>query len=82
MRYSLEIVFLALVLLTSFTFFLGKMTDINSLILLLILLTTLIKGLSITEVFMGLNAVRNKYRLIPIFWLFFVLFSIGMAFFL
>jgi hypothetical protein len=74
-------VYFTLILLTVFAFILGKISSISNFMIIILLLSTLIKGYLIIDYFMGLKDVRAKYRLIPILWLVLVLGGIGFSFF-
>jgi hypothetical protein len=81
MKYYLEWVYFTLILLTVFAFILGKISSISNFMIIILLLSTLIKGYLIIDYFMGLKDVRAKYRFIPIVWLVLVLGGIGFSFF-
>jgi hypothetical protein len=66
--------------LTVFAFILGKISSISNFMIIILLLSTLIKGYLIIDYFMGLKEVRAKYRFIPILWLVLVLGGIGFSF--
>ena len=55
---------------------------VGSFVIAVLLITTFIKGQIIIDYFMGLKDVRFKYRAIPIIWLFFVLFFVGIAYYI
>jgi hypothetical protein len=80
MKYYLEWVYFTLILLTVFAFILGKISSISNFMIIILLLSTLIKGYLIIDYFMGLKEVRAKYRFIPILWLVLVLGGIGFSF--
>jgi hypothetical protein len=79
-KYYLEWVYFTLILLTVFAFILGKISSISNFMIIILLLSTLIKGYLIIDYFMGLKEVRAKYRFIPILWLVLVLGGIGFSF--
>ena len=60
----------------------GWLKLVNSLFVSLLLLSTFIKGQLVSEYFMGLKEVTLKYRIIPTIWLFIVLSSIAIAYYL
>jgi hypothetical protein len=80
-KYYLEWVYFTLISLTVFAFILGKISSISNFMIIILLLSTLIKGYLIIDYFMGLKDVRAKYRFIPIVWLVLVLGGIGFSFF-
>jgi len=75
-------IWITLVLLTLFAFLVGWLKLVNSLFVSLLLLSTFIKGQLVSEYFMGLKEVTLKYRIIPTIWLFIVLSSIAIAYYL
>ena len=74
--------YLALLFLTLFAFLSGWLEAINSIVIASILVTTFIKGQIIIDYFMGLKDVKFKYRMLPAVWLLFVLFMIGVAYYM
>ena len=75
-------VWIILILLTLFAFLLGWLKLVNSLFVSILLVTTFIKGQLVSDYFMGLKEVTLKYRMIPTIWLFIVLSSIAIAYYL
>jgi len=75
-------VWITLVILTLFAFLVGWLKLVNSLFVFILLVTTFIKGQLVSEYFMGLKNVTLKYRMIPTIWLFIVLSSIAIAYYL
>ncbi|WP_373032332.1 cytochrome C oxidase subunit IV family protein [Sulfurovum sp.] len=75
-------IWIILVLLTLFAFLVGWLKLVNSLFVSILLLTTFIKGQLVSEYFMGLKRVTLNYRVIPTIWLFIVLSSIAIAYYL
>ena len=82
LKYTLEIVWFTLVLLTIFAFLLGYLNTINTSLVALLLVSTFIKGQLVIDYFMGLKNVRLRYRVIPGFWLLTVLSLIVTAYYL
>jgi len=75
-------IYIILVFLTLFAFLAGLLGLVSSSIVAILLVTTFIKGQLIVDYFMGLEDVQFKYRVIPIAWLIFVLFFIGIAYYM
>ncbi len=75
-------VWLALVLLTLLTYAAGRAGLGGRLVIAGLLLSVLIKGQLIADVFMGLRGVRNPWRWIVTGWLVSVVTLIGVAFIL
>ncbi len=75
-------IWIILVILTLFAFLVGWLKLVNSLFVFILLVTTFIKGQLVSEYFMGLKNVTLKYRMIPTIWLFIVLSSIAIAYYL
>jgi hypothetical protein len=75
-------IYITLVVLTLFAFLSGWLGFVGSIVVAMLLVTTFIKGQLIVDYFMGLKDVQFKYRVIPIAWLFFVLFFIGIAYYI
>lgn len=75
-------IYIILVFLTLFAFLAGWIGLVSSSIVAILLVTTFIKGQLIIDYFMGLKDVQFKYRVIPIAWLIFVLFFIGIAYYM
>ncbi len=73
-------VWLILILLTFFAFAVGKLELGGTTIIVMILLSTLIKGQMIVDYFMGLHRVGWKWRLILYTWLLLVTGMIGFAY--
>lgn len=80
-----DFIYIALLLLTTLTFFLGASEDSTLTFLVfvptVVLLTTFIKGLLISDYFMELKNVDFKYRLFIICWLVLVILLIALAHF-
>ncbi len=75
-------IWIILVLLTLFAFLLGWLKLVNSVFVSILLVSTFIKGLLVSEQFMGLKHVTLKYRMIPTIWLFLVLSLIAVAYYM
>jgi len=82
MKRILEYIWVSLVLLSVFAYLLGYMKYISSTLVIVLLSTTLIKGILVIDYFMDLKEVVWKYRLIPLLWLVFVLSLIVVAYYL
>jgi len=82
MKRTLEYVWILLVILTIFAYLLGYLKLISTSLVGVLLLTTFIKGVLVSDYFMGLKSVKLKYRLIPIIWLVVVISLISMAYYL
>jgi len=78
----INIIWIILVILTTFAFLVGYLKLISSLLVVILLLTTFLKGQFVIEYFMGLKDVTLKYRLIPTLWLALVILLIGVAYYL
>ena len=78
----IHIIWLILVILTLFAFLVGYLKFVSSLLVVVLLLTTFIKGQLVIDYFMGLKEVTFKYRFIPTLWLVLILFFIGVAYYL
>ncbi|SFV57952.1 hypothetical protein MNB_SV-9-506 [hydrothermal vent metagenome] len=75
-------VYITLIIFTFFTFSLGWFELISEISIILLLITTFIKGHLVIEYFMGLNEVSGKYRYIPSIWLGVIILFIGLGYFL
>ena len=73
---------ITLVFLTIFAFAIGWLKLLSDMIISLLLITTFLKGQIIIDYFMDLKNTQNKYRFIPTIWLFVILITIGMLFYL
>jgi len=78
----LEFVWIILVILTIFAYLLGYLQLIDTALVAVLLGTTFIKGVLVSEYFMGLRNVAWRYRIIPIIWLFVVITLIAIAYYL
>lgn len=76
------IIYIALLLLTTFTFLLGQKQNFTFIFTILVLITTFIKGQLIIDYFMELKNVDLKYRLFLSIWLVLVISLIGLFYFL
>lgn len=75
-------IWIILILLTLFAFLVGWFKLVNSLFVSILLVTTFIKGQLVSDYFMGLKEVTLTSRMIPTIWLFVVLSSIAIAYYL
>lgn len=73
---------LTLVSFTIFAFLFGWLKLISDTIIIILLLTTFIKGQIVIDYFMGLSDVESKYRFIPTIWLGVVIFLIGFIYYI
>ena len=76
------IIYISLLLLTTLTFLLGKSETFTFTFIIVVLLTTFIKGQVIIDYFMELKNVDLKYRLFLSVWLILVISLIGLSYFL
>ena len=76
------IVWLILISLTIFAFLLGWLKLLNDIILIILIISTFIKGSLVIEYFMGLKEVSLKYRVIPTLWLGIILSLITVGYYL
>ena len=74
--------YIILIFLTLFAFLIGWLEVINSTLVIVLLITTFIKGQLVIDYFMGLKDVAFKYRSIPIAWLSFVMSFIAVAYYM
>ena len=74
-------VWITLVIFTLFAFLLGWLKLINVFFIIILLITTLLKGQLVIDYFMGLREVSMRWRLIPSLWLFVVILLIGVAYY-
>ena len=72
----------ALIIFTLFTFFLGWFELISLTAVILLLITTFIKGQLVIDYFMGLSDVQLKYRIIPTVWLGVIISLIAISYYL
>lgn len=82
MKKYLEYVWVILIVLTVFAFLLGYLKYVSTALVAVLLITTFLKGVLVTDYFMGLKDVKLKYRLIPIIWLLVVISLIAVAYYL
>lgn len=75
------IVWIVLVVFTLFAFLLGWLNVINVFLVIILLITTLLKGQLVIDYFMGLRDVSLRWKVIPSLWLFIVMLLIGIAYF-
>lgn len=82
MKKIAERIWIILIVLSLFAFLLGYLKLINTLLVGILLLSTLLKGQLISDYFMGLKDVQFKYRVIPTLWLILILSLIAVAYYL
>lgn len=75
-------IWIFLVLLTLLSFSIGSFDLMNASLVLILLISTFIKGHLVVECFMGLKKVSLRYRIIPSVWLAFVLVMVSVAYYL
>ena len=75
-------IYIALVILTIFTFSTGYFNFITLTAVGLLLIATFIKGFLVIEYFMDLHEIKGKYRFIPIIWLGTIILFIALGYFL
>ena len=75
-------IYLSLVLLTISSYFIGFLELITPYILVLLLITTFVKGQLVIDYFMGLSDVKLKYRIIPTVWLGAIISLIAISYYL
>ncbi|MGB6328031.1 MAG: cytochrome C oxidase subunit IV family protein [Halarcobacter sp.] len=74
-------IYISLLFLTSLTYFLGQSETFTLPFIILVLITTFVKGQLIIDYFMELRNVTLKYRLFVSIWLFLVISLIGISYF-
>lgn len=74
-------IWFVLVIFTLFAFLLGWLKWINEYFVIILLITTFIKGQLVIEDFMGLRGVALRWRLIPSAWLIVTILLIGVAYY-
>ena len=79
---SMTKIWMVLILLTFLAFGFGYFEFVNAIVVLVLLISTFIKGQLVIDYFMNLKDVQVKYRFIPTLWLVLVLGSIALAYFL
>ncbi len=72
---------LSLIVLTIFAFLIGWLKLISDTIIIVLLLTTFMKGQIVIDYFMDLNEVEGKYRFIPTIWLGVIILLIGIIYY-
>ena len=82
MKRILEYIWIILVVLTIFAYLVGYLKYVTTSLVAVLLLTTFIKGVLVTDYFMGLKDVQLKYRIIPVAWLSLVISLIAVAYYL
>ncbi len=78
----MQYIWIVLVFLTLFAFLVGYLKLVSFALIIVLLITTFIKGQLVADYFMDLKNVKNSYRFIPTIWLTFVLSMIAVAYFL
>lgn len=82
MKKNIEIIWFVLILLSIFAFLLGYLKLVSSTLVVVLLISTFIKGQLVIDYFMGLKEVKFKYRIIPTLWLSAVLSLVAIAYYL
>ncbi len=82
MKRIFEYIWIILILLTIFAYLVGYLKYVTTSLVAVLLLTTFIKGVLVTDYFMGLKDVQLKYRIIPVAWLSLVISLIAVAYYL
>ena len=80
-KFLLEYIWILLVILTIFAYLLGHLKLISTSLVAVLLGTTFIKGVLVSEYFMGLKNINMKYRFIPIIWLSIIILLIAIAYY-
>jgi len=75
-------IWIALVILTLLSFTLGTSSLAKEVLLVLLLMSTFVKGQLVIDYFMELKQVTLVYRLIPSLWLNLVILAIALAYYL
>lgn len=81
MKKTFEVVWLVLILLSIFAYLVGYLHLVNSALVVVLLVSTFIKGQLVIDYFMGLNEVNLRYRIIPTLWLAIVLSLTAIAYY-
>jgi len=76
------IMWIILVVLTSFTFLIGWNELVSNSVVAILLVVTFVKGQLVSDYFMELKHTRKFWRLGPIIWLILILVLIGMTYYL
>lgn len=82
MSATMKKVWAVLIIFTIFAYLLGEFRFVNSVMVVVLLISTFIKGELVISYFMGLRNVRMRYSIIPTLWLILVLSSIAVAYYL
>jgi len=82
MKKNLEFIWIVLIVLSIFAFLLGYLKLVSSTLVVVLLISTFIKGQLVIDYFMGLKEVKFKYRIIPTLWLSAVLSLVAIAYYL
>ncbi len=71
----------ALIVFTISTFLIGWLQLVSDMVIIILLLTTFMKGQIVIDYFMDLNEVEGKYRFIPTIWLGVIILLIGIIYY-
>ena len=77
----MKYIWIILITLTIFAFLVGYLELVSSTLVLLLLITTFVKGQLVIDYFMGLKNVSLSYRLIPSIWLLLILVLVTIAYY-
>ena len=77
-----NLVWIVLISLSLFAFLLGWLELVNLFFVAVLLVSMFIKGQLVIDYFMDLRHVQAKWRFIPTLWLFVVILSIAVAYYL
>lgn len=81
MKKNLEFIWIVLIILSIFAFLLGYLKLVSSSLVVILFISTFIKGQLVIDYFMGLKEVEFKYRIIPTLWLSVVLSLVALAYY-
>lgn len=82
MKKKFELIWMVLIVLSTFAFLVGYLNLVRSSLVAVLLISTFIKGQLVIDYFMGLKEVKLKYRMIPMLWLSAVLSLVALAYYL
>jgi len=74
-------IWIILLILTLFAYLFGEQEFVNKSLIILLLVTTFIKGQFVIDYFMNLSEVQLKYRIIPTLWLVTIIIIIGFIYY-
>ena len=74
-------IWIVLLILTLFAYLFGEQEFVNKSLIILLLVTTFIKGQFVIDYFMNLSEVQLKYRIIPTLWLVTIIIIIGFIYY-